>query len=106
MYNMNGIVKQNSIQLLNSQASAKNLYPYRYSIFLTVSQPIKEVVNIGLTAVYSPSESHSMFLSPSFAYTINERWDISLVGQITFNKSGPYYVSPLQAIFLRLKLSF
>ncbi|BDS13825.1 hypothetical protein [Aureispira anguillae] len=106
MYNMNGSTTANSNELFAYRPSAKNLYPYRYAVFLTFSQPIKEIFNLGLTAIYSPGESHSLFLSPNFAYTINEKWDLSLVGQISFNQSGNYYVSPVQVVFLRIKFSF
>ena len=106
MYHMNGVTSLNATQLLLYQPSAKNLYPYRYSLFLTVTHPITEMFNAGVTVVYSPVESHSMFISPNFSYSIKENWDISLIGQLTFNKSGQYYLSPSQVFFLRLKFSF
>jgi hypothetical protein len=106
MYNNNGSTSANSSELFAYRPSAKNIYPYRYSIFATFSQPIKEVFSVGLTAIYSPGESHALFLMPNFAYTLNEQWDISIVGQISLNKSGGYYVSPVQVAFLRIKLSF
>lgn len=106
LYNMNGTTNANANNLFAYRPSAKNLYPYKYSIFLTFSQPIKEVFSLGLTAIYSPGESHALFITPNFAYTINEKWDISLVGQISLNQSGAYYISPVQVAFLRLKYSF
>lgn len=106
MYHMNGSVTANSAQLLTYQPSAKDLYPHRYSVFLMFSHPITQMFNAGLTAVYSPSESHSLLLSPNFSYSIKENWDLSLVGQITFNTAGGYYVSPVQVFFLRIKFSF
>ncbi|MCH2021401.1 MAG: hypothetical protein MK207_02875 [Saprospiraceae bacterium] len=106
MYNMNGSTSINPSQVFAYQPSAKNLYPYRYSIFLTVMHPITPMFNAGLTAVYSPGESHSLFVSPNFSYSIKENWDISLIGQIILNKSGSYYVSTVQVVFLRLKFSF
>jgi len=106
MYNMNGATKINTSQLFLYNASAKNLYPYRYSIFLTVMHPITQMFNAGATVVYSPGEDHSLFISPTFSYSIKENWDISLVGQIALNKSGDWYISPTQVFFLRLKFSF
>jgi hypothetical protein len=106
MYNMNGATKVNTAQLFLYNASAKNLYPYKYSIFLTVMHPITQMFNVGLTAVYSPGEDHSLFISPTFSYSIKENWDISLIGQIALNQSGDYYISPTQIFFLRLKFSF
>ena len=69
-------------------------------------QAIKEVVNIGATVVYSPGESHALFISPSFSYTIKDNWDLSFVGQIALNTAGQYYISPTQVFFLRFKYSF
>lgn len=106
MYNSNGSTTANSSELFAYRPSAKNIYPYRYSIFATFSQPIKEIFSVGLTAIYSPGENHSLFLTPNFGYTINEKWDVSIVGQISLSKSGGYYVSPVQVAFLRIKFSF
>lgn len=106
LYNSNGSLTANSTELFGYQPSAKNVYPYQYALFVTFSQPIKELFSVGITAIYSPGESHSLFLTPNFAYTINEQWDVSLVGQVAFNQAGGYYVSPLQVAFLRFKLSF
>lgn len=106
LYNSNGSVNANATALFGYQPSAKNVYPYQYALFVTFSQPIKERFSVGLTSIYSPGESHALFLTPNFAYTINEQWDLSLVGQLAFNRAGGYYVSPLQVAFLRFKLSF
>lgn len=106
MYNSNGSTNANSSALFAYRPSAKNLYPYRYSIFATFSQPIKEIFSVGLTAIYSPGESHSLFVTPNFSYIINEKWDISIVGQVSLNQSNGYYVSPVQVAFLRVKFSF
>ena len=106
MYNMNGSTSVNSSQLFVYQPSAKNLYPYRYSVFFTLMHPVTQMFNMGVTTVYSPGERHSMFISPTFAYSIKENWDISLVAQIALNTSGAKYISPTQVFFLRLKFSF
>lgn len=106
LYNSNGSLTASSTELFGYQPSAKNVYPYQYALFVTFSQPIKELFSVGLTAIYSPGESHSLFLTPNFAYTINEQWDVSLIGQVAFNQAGGYYISPLQVAFLRFKLSF
>jgi hypothetical protein len=106
LYNSNGSLSASSTELFGYQPSAKNVYPYQYGISLTLSQPIKERFSLGLTAIYSPGESHSLFVTPNFAYTINEQWDLSLVGQVAFNTDGGAYVSPLQVVFLRFKFSF
>lgn len=106
LYNLRGSTTINTNQLFSYQPSAKNLYPYRYSVFITYMQAIKEVVNVGATLVYSPGESHALFISPSFSYSIKDNWDLSFVGQIALNTEGKYYISPTQVFFLRFKYSF
>ena len=106
MYNMNGTTQANASQLFAAQPSAKNLYPYRYSVALSLMYPISETFNAGLTAVYSPGESHALFLSPNFTYSINQSWDIALIGQIVLNTDANKYISPLQVVFLRFKFAF
>jgi len=106
LYNMNGLLSSNTTALFSLQPSPKNLYPYRYSVFLSVMHPFTERFSGALTMIYSPGESHALFVTPTFTYTIDERWDIALVGQIALQREAPWYVSPTQAIFLRIKLSF
>lgn len=103
MYHMNGLLRANASQLFAYQPSAKNLYPYRYSTLITASHPISSIATLALTAVYSPGGSHALFLSPSFTYLINERWDLSCIMQLAFNEANGQYISPNQVIFLRFK---
>ena len=50
---------------------------------------------------------HPLFLNPTVTYNLATNWDIDLVGQISFNREkGRGYVSPVQALFFRLKWSF
>lgn len=106
LYNSNGNVQGSITQLFGSQPTAKNLYPYRYAISLSASYPFTEKINAGVTAVYSPGESHAVFLSPNFSYLINEQWDIAFISQLVFNAENGYYTSPLQSFFLRIRISF
>lgn len=106
LFNSNGVVNGSISQLFAFQLSAKNLYPYRYSISASVGHAFTPLLSGNLSLVYSPGESHALFVSPSLSYSIKENWDINLIGQITLNKSGQKYISPLQYIFLRLKWSF
>lgn len=106
LFNTNGVTNAAVAQLFAIQPTAKNLYPYKYSVSLGISHPFTEKITAGLTTVYSPGESHALFVSPNFSYIIDESWDLSLVGQIVLNAENGYYTSPVQAIFLRFKFSF
>ncbi len=107
LYNSNGQTAGSITQLFAFELSAKNLYPYQYTVFFSVGQPITPILNSSLAFIYSPSEAHPIFLNPVLTYSIKENWDIDLVGQLIFNEEvGQGYASPLQAIFGRLKFSF
>jgi hypothetical protein len=106
LYNSNGATGISSSELFNFQLSAKNLYPYRHSIFSQVSYPFTPLLNGSLALIYSPVEVNALFLNPTFTYSIAQNWDLDLVGQISLSKEDRGYVSPVQALFIRFKWSF
>ena len=104
LFNSNGADRQIT-DLFAFELSAKNLYPYTYSIFASAGYPFTPLVNANFAIIYSPSEAHALFLNPGFTYSIAENWDLDLIGQIGFDK-GESYRSPVQALFLRVKFSY
>ena len=56
--------------------------------------------------VYSPVDGHPVFLSPVLTYSVASNWDLDLTGQIVGEDNGKHFVSPLQALFLRLRWSY
>ncbi len=104
LYNSNGTTGSGE-NLLNFQLSARNLYPYKYSLLAQAAYPINPLLNSALIAVYSPGEAHALFLNPVLTYSLSQNWDLDLVGQIAFQKEEKYK-SPVQAGFLRIKWSF
>ncbi len=107
LYNSEGsTMGGSSTQLFTFELSARNLYPYRWSIFTQFNYPVTPLTNVGMAIIYSPAKTHSLFLNPMWTYSIKENWDLNLIGQIVFNKEENLYKSPLQAIFLRLKYSY
>lgn len=105
LYNSEGTVAAGVGGLFNFELSARNLYPYRHAVFTQVSYPFSPILSGGLAAIYSPVEVHALFLNPLLTLSIKDNWDLDLVGQLVFNKSGKY-TSPIQATFLRLKFSY
>ena len=91
---------------LNERVSARNLYPFRHSVFGQIGYPITPLFNANLAVVYSPGADHTLFISPVLTYSLASDWDLDLTGQILANDNGKAFVSPLQAFFLRLRWSW
>ncbi len=106
LYNSNGATDVSSSQLFTFQLSAKNLYPYRHGIFAQAMYPFTPLLNGSLALIYSPVEVHALFINPTITYSIARNWDLDFIGQITLNREKRGYVSPVQALFGRIKWSF
>lgn len=104
LFNSNGESRSGS-EILLFELSAKNLYPYKWTIYSQALYPFTQLINGGLAILYSPGDLHALFVNPTLTYSISENWDFDMIGQIIFDKSDKYK-SPLQAIFLRTKFSF
>ena len=105
LYNSNGDIDTPISNLFSFELSAKNLYPYRHALFSAVSYPFNPLLSGTLSVIYSPGEAHAMFINPLFTYSIANNWNLDFVGQIVFNNDDGY-ISPIQALFLRIKYSF
>jgi hypothetical protein len=106
LYNSNGLANSNISELFAFELSAKNLYPFPYSMMASVSYPFNPIFFGNLAVVYSPGTSNAMFISPSLSYSIKTNWDLDFVGQIMLGNDGQSYTSPVQLLFLRLKYSY
>jgi hypothetical protein len=106
LYNSEGSTGGNIASLFAFELSARNLYPYRHALFAQASYPITPLLSGGAALIYSPVEVHALFVNPVATLSIKENWDIDLVGQIVLNQEAKGYTSPIQAAFLRLKLSY
>ena len=106
LFNSNGVTKASIANLFDFELSAKNLYPYKYSVFLQGAYPITPLLNGGLAVIYSPSSVHALFLNPTVSYSIAQNWDIDLVGQVAMEMDGKTYRSPIQGFFMRVKMSY
>ncbi|MBR9922386.1 MAG: hypothetical protein GYB31_16230 [Bacteroidetes bacterium] len=105
LFNSQGQWEGNLATLFNFELSARNLYPYKLSVFSQAAYPISPLLNAAMVVVYSPSKAHALFLSPTLTYSIASNWDLDLIGQIAFNEDDGY-ISPVQAMFLRVKFSY
>ncbi|MBK7337427.1 MAG: hypothetical protein IPJ00_15265 [Saprospirales bacterium] len=82
LFNSNGQTNAGISNLFTFQLSAKNLYPYKYSVFLQGGYPITPLLNGGLALIYSPSKAHALFANPTISYSISQNWDLDLIGQV------------------------
>ena len=105
LYNSLGQREGGILQLFTFELSARNLYPYRWASFVSLSYPVSPIINAGFTTIYSPVASHAMFVNPTATVSISDNWSIDLVGQIVFDQTDKYS-SPLQSLFLRAKWAY
>ncbi len=105
LFNSSGTTKGDISELFSFELSAKNLYPYKYALFTQTGFPITPLVNSSLALIYSPSKSHALFINPVITVSLAENLDFDAVGQIMLNNNNGY-VSPIQAVFLRVKYSY
>ena len=107
LYNSNGSTEAGILNLFNFRLSARNLYPYRWSVLMQTGYPITPLLQAGLALIYSPAATHPLFANPSLSVSIADNWGLDLVGQLVMEKNDTQgYGSPLQAVFLRLKYSY
>ena len=108
LFNGNAVQTNANINLLQANVtSPKNLYLYKHSVFALATYAISPVLNSGLTLIYSPGGDNAFLLNPSLTYSIKENWDIDLLSQLYFAKSGTgKYEAAAKALFFRLKWSY
>ena len=104
LFNSNGTTGSGD-NILGFQLSARNLYPYKYSVLTQLGLPINPLLNSAVVLVYSLGDSHAFFINPVLTYSLSQNWDLDLVGQLFFQKQEKYR-SEVQAGFIRLKWSF
>ena len=105
LYNSNGSDDAPIRELFNFNLTAKNLYPYKYSMISQWIYPISPLFSAGMAVIYSPSQSQVLFLNPTLTYSLASNVDADLIGQIVLeNDEG--YGSPVQALFLRISCAF
>lgn len=105
LYNQLGVSKGSITELVSFNLSAKNLYPYKHTGFLQTGYPIGPLVNLSLAIIYSPVDSHPIFLNPSVTWNFGQSWDLDFISQVGFSDSVSGYDLPFAAFFLRIKKS-
>jgi len=106
LYNSLGTTTGDLSQLFTIELSARNLYPFRYTVFTQIGYPLGSLANLGGAIIYSPVEAQAVFFTPTITYSLKQNLDLDFVAQILFNDDGNRFVSPVQAGFLRVKWSY
>jgi len=108
LYNSAGQTDVSVISLLLLEVSPKRLSPYKYSVLTQALYQFSPLVNGGLAAIYSPGQSHALFLNPSLGISLKENWTLDALAQLFFNKNPltNKYEAFAKAFFVRLKWSY
>ena len=87
------------------RVSARNLIPYRHTLFVQSSYPFHPLFSAGLAGMYFPGAG-AAFVNPSLMYSISESWSLDLIGQLFFLNGQQSVPSTAKLIYLRFKWSF
>jgi len=104
----NGLGKDSSIsiaQLSTATLSAKNIFPFKYTLFAQVSYPFTPIFKASLGGMYSPA-SNAVIILPTFSYSISDNWTLDLVAQSFFAQQSSNYRTLGNSIYLRMKWGF
>lgn len=83
--------------------TVKTLMPNQYSMFLSASKQMGDLMNFNAAAIYAV-DLNGVFLMPSFSYSLIENLDLSLVVQ-SFLVKVDKLENPANTFFLRFKWS-
>ena len=105
LYNQVGITSNNA-NIFDFELSARNLYPYRWSVFTSLGYPITPLLNANMALIYSPIDGQPLFLTPTITYSLGQNLDVDFVSQIILQEGPDGFGSDVQAYFLRVKWSY
>jgi len=91
--------------LFNSNLSAKELFPYRYTLYIGIMKAFSPVTSMNLSFIYSP-EKNSFILFPSWVWNVAKNFDLDFTAQSFFAKESNRYKTQGNAFFLRGKWSY
>ncbi|MDP4229666.1 MAG: hypothetical protein Q8916_04595 [Bacteroidota bacterium] len=91
--------------LLGRTLSPKNLMPFRYTTYASISHSFSPLFSASIATIYSPKFKSFIFF-PVFTYSLAEEIDADLVAQSYFNDVTGSYQSRANAFYLRIRVSF
>lgn len=106
LYNSEGHDNPNEVtDLARTTLSSKKLMPFTHSFFGQLSKSFSSLVNANIAFIFSP-KNNTLILLPSIAVSVNDNWDISLVGQSFFYDINGVYRTLGNGIYFRLRWSY
>ncbi len=95
----------NIAALTTESLSAKNIFPFKYTLFAEISYSFTPILKASLGAMYSPT-GNSIIILPTVTYSIADNWVLDLISQSFFSQQGATYRPLGNGIYLRLKWGF
>jgi len=92
-------------QLTASTLSAKNIFPFRYTLFSEASYAFTPIFKASIGGMYSLS-GNSLIILPTFTYSIADNWVLDLIGQSFYSSQNGSYGPLGNSIYLRIKWGF
>ena len=86
--------------------TARNLSPFRWSVFTQTSYQFHPLLTGGFSTIYFPGQRNALFLNPTLDYSLKENWDLSLIIQWYFDDILGEYQAMARLVYLRGKWSF
>ena len=105
LFNSQGKDSINTTQLATESLSAKNIFPFKYTLFAQVSYPFSPIIKASFGGMYSPT-SNSFIILPNISYSFANNWVLDLTGQSFFSKQNVTSKSLSSSIYLRIKWGF
>jgi len=96
---------QDAAGLFARSLSPKNLMPFRYTFYGSVSHSFSPIFSVAIAAIYSPKFNSFIFF-PILSYSLAQDVDADLVAESYFNDASGIYKAAANAIYFRLRYSF
>lgn len=98
--------KSDQSDIFSFELSARNLYPFEWSVFTSGTYPVTPLFTTSLALIYSPVAGHPLFVNPTLTYSLGQDLDVDLVGQIAFQGTEQGYQNNTQVYYIRVKWSY
>ena len=95
----------NITQLTASTLSAKNIFPFKYTLFTEIAYSFSPIFKASFGGMYSLS-GNSLIILPTLTYSISDNWVLDLIGQSFYSQQDGGYKTLGNSIYLRLKWGF
>lgn len=91
--------------LFNTQLSAKNLFPFRYTFHTTVMKTISPISSFNVALVYA-TEQNTLIVVPTYLWNVANNFDLDITAQSFFAEENNNYNNLATQIYLRGRWSF